>query len=773
MIYQTKTLEFDKILKLVSKHAVSPRVRETILDLQIYNNPDVIKVLLHEVDDALGALNRASNINLDSKYDIDEQLKRLEIGSILQPNELVLIHTFLKEETRLKSYNQNLKKLKVEAKYLESYFFDINLHDDLLKLLGQTIDPDANIYDNASNNLFKIRRTLQSKLTSVNEKMEKLMNKYSDFLNERVIVTRNDRYCLCINQSFKNKIKGVVHDISSSGQTVYLEPEEIRSITSEIEFLKVEERKEILKILADVSNKLAINLETLKINLEIFLTLDLIYAKANYAKEINGVIPKINQNGLINLIKARHPLIEPKVIVPINFYLDEKAPTMIITGPNTGGKTVALKTVGLLTLMAQSGLLIPASEKSEVAVFSNIYADIGDEQSLEQSLSTFSSHMTKIKKIVDNVTPNDLILIDELGSGTDPVEGTSLAISILDYLRKHKPRLVITTHYSELKVYAFESSDIVTASVAFDTVTLEPKYHLQIGTTGSSNAILIANRLGLNKEIIENAKLRVSGHQSDIAKIIENLAVKEQKLEDKKKYFEESQLALDEKMKQYDNLLLKNHQEQDRIIKEIRDNETKIWNEKHLEVQKLIKELKAKKELSAKEEAEVKKIINKPREKTIVKTDYNFKVGDYVSIQSYGQSGYIKEIDGDDYYIDLGPFTLNFKKSDLLLAPVPKPEKKINRRKTVNREGEVPTKEASVELDLRGVRYEEVYGLLDKAIDNLLLSNLKSLRIIHGYGTGAVKKAVSEYIKSSNLIKSHRSGGENEGMLGVTIITLK
>ena len=772
MIYQTKTLEFDKILNLVSKHATSLRVKEAILELSIYNNPEVIKTLLHEVDDALEALNRASNINLDSKYDIVESLKRLEIGSILQPNELVLVHTFLKEEARLKAYYQNLKKLKIEAKYLETYFDEINLHDDLLKLLGETIDPDGNIYDHASPNLFKVRRILQSKIASVNERMEKLMTKYSDFLNERVMVMRNDRYCLCINQSFKNKIKGVVHDISSSGQTVYIEPEEIRAITSEIEFLKVEEKKEILKILANVSNKLAINLETLKINLEIFLILDLIYAKANYAKEINGIIPKINTEGLINLVQARHPLIDPKVIVPINFYLDKDAPTMIITGPNTGGKTVALKTVGLLTLMAQSGLLIPAGEKSVVAVFDNIYADIGDEQSLEQSLSTFSSHMTKIKKIVDNVTPNDLILIDELGSGTDPVEGTSLAISILDYLRKYKPRLVVTTHYSELKVYAFESSDIVTASVAFDTVTLEPKYHLQIGTTGSSNAILIANRLGINQEIIENAKVRVSGHQSDIAKIIENLAIKEQKLEDKKKRYEENQAELDEKMKKYDNLLLKNHQEQDRILKEIRDNETKLWNEKHLEIQKILKELKAKKELSAKEEAEIKQAINKPREKTKVKTDYNFKVGDYVLIQSYGQSGFIKEIKGDDYYIDLGPFTLNFKKSDLLLTPVPKPDNQI-RRKSRNTGGTLPEKRASVELDLRGVRYEEVHGLLDKEIDNLLLSNLKTLRIIHGYGTGAVKKAVHEYIKNSSLIKSHRSGGENEGMLGVTIITLK
>ncbi|MGI6782183.1 MAG: endonuclease MutS2 [Acholeplasmataceae bacterium] len=772
MRFETKTLEFDKILKLVSRHAVSHRVKETILDLPIYTNLEVVSSLLNETNDALEAIIRSSNLSLDPKYDIIESLKRLEIGSILQTNELLLVHIFLKEEARLKNYSFNFKKIKLSLPHLQKYFDDINVHDDLLTLLNQTIDPDGNIYDTASSNLLKVRRILQSKVASVTERMEKLMNKYSEYLNERVVVMRNDRYCLCINQSFKNKIKGVVHDISSSGQTVYIEPEEIRSITSEIEFLKVEEKKEILKILAEVSNKLAIHIETLKINLEIFLTLDLIYAKASYAKEVSGVIPKVNNKGIIDLHLARHPLIDPKEIVPINFYLDEKAPTMIITGPNTGGKTVALKTVGLLTLMTQSGLLIPAHEKSEVAIFDNIYADIGDEQSLEQSLSTFSSHMTKIKRIVDNVTPNDLILIDELGSGTDPIEGTSLAISILDYLRKYQPRLIITTHYSELKIYAFESNDIVTASVAFDTVTLEPKYHLQIGSTGSSNAILIANRLGINQEIIANAKKRVSGHQSDIAKIIENLAIKEQELLSKKKEYEDNLVTLNEKIDKYENLLLKNHQEQERALKEIRDNETKIWNEKHLEIQRLIKDLKSRKELSAKEEAEIKSAVNKPHTKKHIKTDYNFKVGDYVLIQSYQQSGFIKEIKGDDYYIDLGPFVLNFKKSDLILTPRPKPDQKLERRSSRGG-GETPMKHASIELDLRGVRYEEVHELLDKAIDNLLLSNLKSLRIIHGYGTGAVKKAVHEYINNSNLIKSHRPGGENEGMLGVTVITLK
>ena len=772
MKFATKTLEFDKILNLVAPFATSSRVKATILELPILINKELIQNSLGEVDDALKALLRTSNINLDPKYDIYDQVKRLEIGSVLSQNELVLVKLFLRQEVATFNYYMHLNKLKIEVPSLLKYFQNIYRHDELLELVNKTIDDDGMIYDTASNDLNRIRKRINSKITNIHERLEKLMVKYDQFLNERVIVTRNDRYCLCFNASYKNKIKGVVHDISSSGQTVYIEPDEIRSIMAEVDLLRVEENQEILKILAKVSENLSLNIETIKTNLEIFIDLDLIYAKANYAEKINGVKPSLNDEGKINLVKARHPLIDPKKIVPINFYLDKLAPTMIITGPNTGGKTVALKTVGLLTIMAQSGLLIPASHQSEVAVFQNIYADIGDEQSLEQSLSTFSSHMMKIKEIIDNVGPNDLVLIDEIGSGTDPVEGTSLAISILDYLRSYKPNLVVTTHYSELKMYAFEKSDIITASVAFDEITLEPKYFLQIGLTGSSNAILIANRLGINPKIIKDAQEIVKGRQTDIAKVLEKLALKEQELDRKNLEYEQNKAKLDKLIEKYDDLLDRNAREQAKVLKEIVDQETQVWNQQQLEVQKIIKELKQRKELSTKEEAEIKAKIRKPNQPKPIVSDYNFKVGDHVFIMSYQQTGVIVEIKGDEYLIDLGPFTLNFKKHDLKLTAAPRQEKKT---RTPRKKGfsQTPQAQASLELDLRGVRYEEVAPLIDKAIDNLLLSNLRSLRIIHGFGTGAVKNAVYEYIKNSSLIESSRYGGENEGMQGVTIITLK
>ena len=771
MNFAIKTLEFDKILNLVAPFAVSKRIQEHILSLPILINKNLIEEKLHEVDDALKAMRRTSSISLDPRYDIISQVKRLEIGSVLSVNELVLIKVFFQEETSLVNYFNHLTKLKIEVPSLLKYFNNITINEEMHELLNQTIDDDGVIYDDATPVLHRIRRQINSKISNINQRLDKLLIKYANFLNERVIVTRNDRYCLCFNSSYKNKIKGVIHDISSSGQTVYIEPDEIRSIMAEVEILRVEENQEIQKILANVSKNLTIHVESIKSNLDIFNELDLIYAKANYAHIIDGIIPKLNDEGTINLIKARHPLIDPNKIVPINFYLDKKAPTMIITGPNTGGKTVALKTVGLLTLMAQSGLLIPSDDLSEISIFKNIYADIGDEQSLEQSLSTFSSHIAKIKTIIDNVSKDDLVLIDELGSGTDPIEGTSLAIAILDYLREYQPNLVVTTHYSELKVYAFETSDIITASVAFDEKTLEPKYHLQIGLTGSSNAILIANRLGLKPEIIKNAQSNVQGRQNDVAKILEKLSHKEQELAKTERDHQLKIVELNEKIKKYDELLEKNQKEQARVLKEIIDQETQVWNQKQLEIQKIIKDLKKRQSLSAKEEAEVKTKIRRPDQPKPIISDYDFKVGDYVFILTYQQTGKIIEIKGDDYLVDLGAFSLNFLKEDLQLTATPESSKqtKTRRRKPT---GSTPTKSASVELDLRGVRFEEVKPLLDKAIDDLLLSGLSSLRIIHGFGTGAVKKAVHDYIKSSSIIKSHRYGGETEGMMGVTIINL-
>lgn len=771
MNYSRKTLEFDKILSKVEPYAVSHRAKDAILNMDIYTNLDLIEEKLLEQLDCETAILRSNNIPLEPTYDILETLKRLDIKAVLTPQELVLVKKFLYQEYLLDRYLKRLKGLELDLPNLYKYLENIHIHKDLYEEVKLIIDDDAIILDSASKNLFIIRRKMESKEKEIDVKLDKIMNRYEDFLNEKIVVMRNNRYCIAVKDTFKNKIKGTIHDMSASQQTAYVEPAEISQIMADLDLLKLEEETEIQRILAKISDEIGLELETLGNNLEIFLELDIIFSKANYGISIQATKPKINKNQHILLKKARHPLIAPEEIVPIDFKLEKKAPTMIITGPNTGGKTVALKTVGLMTLMTQAGMLIPALEGSEVAIYENVYADIGDEQSLEQSLSTFSGHLTKIIKIIENVSKDDLVLIDELGSGTDPMEGTALAIAILNYLRSKAPSLLVTTHYQELKRYAFSKDDIITASVAFDEETLAPLYYLQIGLTGSSNAILIASRLGLDKDIIEDSKKIMAGKKDDSYNLLEKVSKKEQELLNKEQELSLKETELKDKINKYENLLNENAKEQERVIDELVRQEQEVWNKKHLEMNRLIKELKKKNELSFKDEAKLKEKMKRPDQTVEIVTDYDFKVGDYVYIKPYDQTGKITKIKDEVYTVDLGPFSLKFKKADLLLtkAPKAKPKKKTSKR----RKGVEPARKSIYELDLRGARYDEVAPLLDKAIDDLLLSGLNSLKIIHGYGTGAVRDAVYKYINNSSQIKEHRYGGEKEGMRGVTFITLK
>ena len=454
MIFSEKTLEFDKILNIIETYAYSRYAKEAILNLPILTDINEIRRLLSETTDAKTAILRHTKLSLDTNYEIDEELKRLKINLILTIPEVLKMRNFLETELKIYKFQKELKRLVIPTIYLDEIFNLIITHQDILDKINQTIDYDGVIFDGATKELARIRKNLRSKQNSLLEKLDKVKEKYQNYLNEKTTVIRNDRYCLVVQDSFKNKVKGVIHDFSSSKRSVYIEPDETREITQAIEELKLEEAKEILKILAEITNYLYEISEDLTNNLEVIKRLDIIFAKAEYATIIDAYMPNLNQDLEINLIKAKHPLLDPNTAVPINFKLEKDAKTMLITGPNTGGKTVALKTIGLLTLMTQAGILIPAFETSNLKIFDNIYADIGDEQSLEQSLSTFSSHMTKIINTVNNATPIDLILIDELGSGTDPVEGTALAISIIDYLKKLDVSLIVTTHYSELKLYA-------------------------------------------------------------------------------------------------------------------------------------------------------------------------------------------------------------------------------------------------------------------------------------------------------------------------------
>ncbi|MDL2292118.1 hypothetical protein LJC17_00795 [Acholeplasma sp. OttesenSCG-928-E16] len=492
MIFSAKELDIPKILILISSYTKTKSARDYILNMTPSTDLIEIETSLRQTEDINNHLLRVGQLPLIEDFDIFEILKLLPRGFILSGSDIMQIRLFLTMEKSVLEAFLYAKKLNITYNIIHEQISLITNHQSLLKMIDSIFDERGIIYDNASPGLSKIRRNISLKQKELDDKMRSFLDKYKDYLAENIITTRNNRYCIPVNITYKNKIKGTVLDISKTGQTVYIEPEVAFNIQSELEYLAVLENEEIQKILSILTNEIASSYDNLMKNLDIFLLLDVLHAKAMYARDIDGVMPRVNKEGKINIIKGRHPLIKKEQVVPIDVILNNEFKTMIITGPNTGGKTVALKTTGIFSVMTQMGILVSCDPQSDIAIFDNIFADIGDEQSIEQSLSTFSSHLKKIKNIMDNAKSNDLVLIDEIGSGTDPQEGSSLAIAILNHLRKKNLRLMVTTHYSDLKIYALENDGIMSASVAFDEKTLSPLYYLVLGSSGTSNAFLIA-----------------------------------------------------------------------------------------------------------------------------------------------------------------------------------------------------------------------------------------------------------------------------------------
>ncbi|MBU1094045.1 MAG: endonuclease MutS2 [Firmicutes bacterium] len=773
MRFMMKALELNQILELISSYAKSDTIRNEIINLEPMTEVQSIRHALDETMDMTTLIIRAGVLPFLEDYDIHELLRYASLDRIYSIQELLYVRLFLLMERDIIKYFRELERLKISAMSLSHYVQNLHTHHSLLDYIQSKIDEDGQILDDATPVLLKIRRDKSKLDKQLQDKLQKFLTDHSTYLNELVIVQRNDRFCIPVKDAYKNKIKGVIHDVSSSKQTVYIEPEATRQITAQIEQLKIEEEKEIQKIIALLSEEVHRAHESLKDNLDVFLGLDFISSKAQYAIKLNANKPSINETGRISLIKAKHPLLDQSIAVPITLELNQNVKTLLITGPNTGGKTVALKTVGLLTLMTQCGLMIPASEASDIAIFDQVFADIGDEQSILQSLSTFSSHLNKIISMIENVKDNTLILLDELGSGTDPNEGVSLAIAILNAFKPYDLRMMVTTHYSELKSYAYEQPNMTTASVAFDKKTLKPLYYLQMGTTGSSHAFLIARRLGLKEEVVQDAETIYQGRQTDLAKVMEKLNDEMLYIEKQKENLadeiSENRKAKTEFQQSKEKLLA----DQDKMIEKVRIKEEKALDALKDEVREIIIELQKKNEVSKPELAAIKyKLNQKVDNQKLVSFDDELVVGDSVFILPYQQYGIIKSIKNDDYRIIFGKFDLVFKSYDLRKEIEKKEPKKAEKHERVNI-GSTPEKSGKFELDLRGYRFEEVKEAMDQAIDSAILSGLETMRIIHGFGSGAVRKAVYDYIKSSPYIKTHRFGGDGEGLNGVTIITLK
>lgn len=767
MLFAKETLEFDFILKEISNYSHTNTTKNNILNLEPLHNLNEIIKRQNKINEAISIISRIGGLPFLKDFDIVNVLNIIKAKRDLTLKDLQDLRLFLKMTEDIKLKRLKFKDEQVVINYLIEYFDLLDPLYDILDSISSIIAPDGSVLDSASETLYKIRKEINKTIKRRDKVLNDLLTSKAKLLNENLLIMRNDRYCLPVKTELKGQIKGVIQDISASGTTTYIEPLEANELSNQIIKLQNDEENEILKILRNISFYIHPSYEPLKTNMAVLLKLDLYFSCGHYSLKYNCNLPKMNDLGNVNLISARHPLIDQEEVVPVNIKINELKPVLMITGPNTGGKTVALKTLGLLSLMAQTGLLIPARRDSEISIFSGIYADIGDQQSIKQSLSTFSSHIKNVNNIINKAEDLSLILLDELGSGTDPNEGTALAMSILDYFLSKNVRLVLTTHYSELKIYAYESPLIQNASVKFDEKSLKPLYTIDYGKSGSSNALKIAKRLGLSDSIVNNAFNYLKDKETDLSVSVERFEEKIILLEKRIESIKETEAKIKVKEEKINKELTLLELEKEKVFlnaeKEVKRQVDKIT----LQANEILKKL----EQSPKEHviAEVKGELAKLGIKRDVKeVNEKLKIGDFVYIKTYQQNGKIININKDRYLVSFGRFELEFKASELIKSHLKEPKKKLLKKQPI--EKYVTNKYATNELDLRGVRYEEVKELYQKFIDQALLANLKELRIIHGFGTGAVRKALYEQLKKDKNVKSYRYGGEFEGMAGVTII---
>ncbi len=763
MNFHMTTLEFDKILSQITVYAKSESAKNKIMSLKPLENKEDIILSHDKILECMEIIIKSGNLNLINDYDILDILKEVSYKRLLSIKSIQYLRLFLVMSGEISKRSKNFIKENIKLDKLNYYFDNITTFEDLLAHIDSVIAPDGVILDSASEKLYKIRKEIRKLEERRKTILNGLLQKKASILNESLLVMRNDRLCLPVKTEFKNQIKGIIHDTSSSQTTTYIEPIDAYNISTELINLDYDEKKEIENIIYELVEETHPYYDSLILNLEIFIELDKYFSIAEYSHINNLIKPTISNN--THIVDARHPLIDSSEVVPVEIKLSSLKPILMITGPNTGGKTVLLKTLGLLSIMNQSGLLIPA-KKAEMAIYNGIYADIGDKQSIVQSLSTFSSHILNIKGIVDVASEGALLLFDELGSGTDPKEGVSLAKAIINYAIKNNIFLVLTTHYSELKAFSYENLSIETASVRFNDETLEPLYLVDYGRSGASNALKIAKRLKLKEEILDEAHSFLEDTKTDIGKIILAFEEKEKvldKLTEEAKEKEELFRLKEEKLTEELKKLELNKQN---ILKEVKEESKKLLKEQESKFKDVLKKLENVKE--AHEIAELKHEVSKLGIKFSEESDEEFKVGDNVYIKSYDQNGVITNIKKDDYYVKFGHFELSFKKSDLLKHTIEKKEKVKKREKTT-----FTVREVKTELDLRGFRAIDVKDAYLKFIDDAILSNLNEVKVIHGYGTGAVKKALYEELKKDANVASYRFGGQYEGSSGVTIITLK
>ncbi|MBC1756817.1 endonuclease MutS2 [Listeria seeligeri] len=777
-------LEFDKIKKQLTEFASSSLGEQAILALTPDTDFQVVQKAQLETEEGAKIIRLRGSAPITGLTDVNAHLKRLEIGGDLNGLEIYQIGSNLRVSRQMKNFMADLLEVGVELPLLGALSEELLVLKDVEEDITISIDESGKVLDTASEALSSIRRTLRRTEDRVREKLESYLRDRNalKMLSDAVITIRNDRYVIPVKQEYKGHYGGIVHDQSASGQTLFIEPQSVVDLNNERKALQAKENQEIERILAEISASLAGWIKEIHHNTFILGRFDFILAKARFGKAMKAVTPHLSDDGVVRLFAARHPLLERDKVVANDIYLGEDFTTIVITGPNTGGKTITLKTLGLLTLMAQSGLQIPAQEDSTIAVFEHVFADIGDEQSIEQSLSTFSSHMTNIVSILAKVNHKSLILYDELGAGTDPQEGAALAISILDASHAKGASVVATTHYPELKAYGYNRAHATNASVEFNVETLSPTYKLLIGVPGRSNAFDISRRLGLSETIITEARSLVDTESADLNDMISSLEEKRNLAESEYEEARELARGADALLKDLQKEISNYYQQKDKLIEQASNKAATIVEKAEAEAEEIIHELRTMQlngaaGIKEHELIDAKTRLGKAKPKTINKTipqapkqkPHVFKNGDNVRVLSLGQKGtLLNKINDIEWNVQIGIIKMKIKTTDLEYIQPEKPKKQ--RIITSVHSSDSPAKS---ELDLRGERYEDALQKVDKYLDEALLAGYPQVAIIHGKGTGALRTGVTEYLKNHRMVKSIRFGAAAEGGNGVTIVEFK
>lgn len=784
------TLEYDKIIKLLTDKATSEPGRKLCRELLPMSDLEEIEKAQTETADAFGYILKKGSISFGNNKDIGYSVKSLEIGSTLSTAELLSIAGLLENVERVKKYGEKDRE-ETPDDSLTEYFEGLSPLFNLSKEIRRCIISEEEIADDASPNLKSIRRNKIQAGEKIHSQLNSLVNGSArTYLQDAVITMRNNRYCLPVKAEYKSNVPGMVHDQSSTGSTVFIEPASVVELNNKIRELELQEKEEIGIILRDLSAIAGSHTEELVANHKIMSKLDFIFAKAGLAADENASRPVFNNDKIIRIRRGRHPLLDKKKVVPIDIHLGDDFDLLVITGPNTGGKTVSLKTVGLFTLMGQAGLHIPAADRSSLSVFTEVYADIGDEQSIEQSLSTFSSHMTSIVKILEHADENSLCLFDELGAGTDPTEGAALAIAILNYLHDRGIRTMATTHYSELKVYALSTKFVENACCEFDVESLRPTYRLLIGIPGKSNAFAISKKLGLSDEIIEAAKEQITEEKESFEDLIATLENNRITLEKDREEVDAAKARIEGLERDLKNRLDKVTESKEKIIREANEEARLILQEAKDYADETIRIMNktgggiSMKELEAKR-SEVRGKISQKNEKLSVKQKEasggldpdKLKKGDSVRVLSMGVKGIVNTLPDakGNLYVQCGILRSQVNIKDLELVDEAEVFTEGSKFKGGNTSKIRMSKSFAVptEINLLGKRVDEAIAELDKYLDDAYLAHLPSVRIVHGKGTGALRSAVQNLLKKNKSVKSYRLGEHGEGDAGVTIAEFK